>query len=99
MSNKTIFRAGNKYFLNLQGWQEDASVCYFIKVNQYGDKKRYNDCEIKIRDCEDTVRLNLSVSSKESLKNSLFKLDKMIAVLQAAKEDLKKARKVYKNGV
>jgi len=83
------FRAGERAFLNQDGFHEDASLSYTFTVSDRG----YFDGEIVVRDCGEGVRLSIDAHNEEYLKNSRYKLDTMIEILKAAKKDLTRARR------
>lgn len=60
----------------------------------------YDGYEIKfsISDCSRNIHLDFDISTKEEMRNSLFKLDTIIKTCQAMKEDIKVARKEVLKG-
>lgn len=86
------FRLGDREFLNLAGFHEDASFSYNMEVDKYGYFHGY----INVRDCGENISLELNVHNDEWTKNSEFKIDTMIRLLRAAKRDLKRARQEMK---
>jgi len=87
----TKFRVGNRAFLNHAGFHEDAAFGYALEIGDRG----YFEGVISIRDCSNSITLELNVHSDEWVENSEFKIDTMIRLLREAKRDLRKARKVY----
>ena len=48
--------------------------------------------EFSMSDCSKNIHLDFLINSKESMRNSLYKLDTIINTCQTMKEDIKKAR-------
>jgi hypothetical protein len=82
-------RYGDRQFLNLEGFHEDASISYCFTVGENG----YFNGGINIRDCGENICLEIDVHSDDWMENSEFKVDTLIRLLRAAKQDMRKARK------
>ena len=83
------YRASSRTFLNKPGFHSDASATWDFHVSD----RCYAECQIRIRDCDETINLSLEVHTAEWLANSQYKLDVFISLLQAAKKELPKAAK------
>lgn len=92
MSEKK-FKAGNRAFLNNKGFHTDASVSYSLEVT--GGSYYHFDGDIRFRDCDKVVSLELNGHSDEWMENSERKIDTIIDVLREAKRELRKARKAF----
>ena len=68
-----------KDFLNKNFFESDASIFSNVQfVEESGEEKEWVFAELKIRDCNKAVSLNLNSSNKEKYENSLYKLDTLI---------------------
>jgi hypothetical protein len=92
MSEKK-FQTGNRAFLNNKGFHTDASVSYSLEVT--GGSYCHFDGDIRFRDCDKVVMLELNGHSEKWMENSERKIDTIIDMLREAKRELRKARKVY----
>lgn len=95
MKTEKIFH--RKDFLNKDFYNSDASIFSNIYFEVSKDNKlKWDDISLKVRDCSNTVNLELSVEDEGSFENSLFKIDTMISHLKDLKVGLISARERYK---
>lgn len=82
-----------------------SCISYKIELNSYNtdiisaDLYDNSVIDFAIADCSRVISLDFDISTKEEMRNSLFKLDTIINVCTAMKEDLKIARKEIKKGI
>lgn len=74
--------------LNKPGFESTAAVAWSYERN-----KRYPFASFDISDCTRAISLTFSVKSKKEYKNALYKIDTLIAALEAFRERLIKERK------
>ena len=86
-------------FLNLPyQTSTNSNIAYKISVNAWKEEiikeKLYDHASVDfvITDCSDLIRLDFNVHTKEQMRNSLHKLDTIIATCQKMRLDLKTAR-------
>ena len=86
-------------FLNLPyQTSTNSNIAYKINVNSWKqeliDENLYDHASVDfvITDCSDSIRLDFNVHTKEQMRNSLHKLDTIIATCQKMRLDLKTAR-------
>ena len=92
-------------FLNLP-YETSLSSCisYTIKLQTYSkeliEEKKYDYCNIQfsMSDCSRNIYLEFNIETKDSMRNSLHKLDTIIGTCQKMKEDLKEARLIILDG-
>lgn len=95
MKREKIFH--RKDFLNKDFHHSDASIFSNIYFEISEDNKfKWEDISLKIRDCRDTISLELSVENEGIFENSLFKIDTMISHLKDLRTGLISARDKYK---
>lgn len=83
-------------FLNKDFYNSDASIFSNIYFEVSEDNKlKWENISLKIRDCNNTINLELSVEDEGVFENSLFKIDTMISHLKDLKVGLISAR-IYK---
>ena len=96
----------NRAFLN-EPYMTSLSSCisYTIVARSHNEaiikEGLYDQTSIDfaISDCSRNIYLDFDISTKEDMRNSLFKLDTIIETCMAMKEDLKIARKEIKKGI
>lgn len=94
MSEK--FRRGDRAFLNRPGFHGDASIGYDISISQHADDHDpWSEAGINIRDCDSSIRIDISIHNDENLQNTIEKIDTLIAILRGAKRDTRAARKEF----
>ena len=86
---KYAFQSGKRAFLNRPGFHGDASIGYYLRVDENGWLSGY----LNIRDCSQDVSLELNVHDDEWYDNTKEKLDLMISILKDAKKNLPAARR------
>lgn len=84
-------------FLNKDFHHSDASIFSNIYFEVSEDNKlKWEDISLKIRDCNNTINLELSVEDEGIFENSLYKIDTMISHLKGLRTGLISAREKYK---
>lgn len=82
-----------KDFLNKDFFESDASIFSNVQfVEGVEEEKDWIYAELKIRDCNKAIALNLNSSSKEKYENSLYKLDTLIEHLTELRSAIVGAR-------
>ena len=82
-----------------------SCISYKIELTAYNkdiiEADLYDQTSINfaISDCSRNIYLDFDISTKEDMRNSLFKLDTIIETCMAMKEDLKIARKEIRKGI
>ena len=82
-----------------------SCISYKIELTAYNkdvikaDLYDHTSIDFAISDCSRNIHLDFDISTKEHMRNSLFKLDTIIKTCMAMKEDLKIARKEIKKGI
>lgn len=98
-----------RHFLNLPGHHGDATIAVYLEdtserkvdahpCRDYDDGRRTNfegRSILEISDCSETIRLELEHSSEERMRNSMYKLDTLIASLQKIRSELPAERELY----
>ena len=86
-------------FLNLPyQTSTNSNIAYKISVSTWKEEmvkeKLYDHASVDfvITDCSDLIRLDFNVHTEEQMRNSLHKLDTIIATCQKMRLDLKTAR-------
>ncbi len=88
---------GRKKFLNHTGYHSVACIGYSLTLDDNnGRTVPYPDGTMYITDCSRTITLELDIVTKKQLKNTLHKLNVIIAVAEQAKLDAVKINKLYK---
>lgn len=100
MSDNEKVIGHKRSFLNLEGEVSLTScVSYKVSVKTWNEElsklKLYDYAEIDfaMSDCSKVIRLDFDIDSKQSMRNSLHKLDTIIDMCNKMKKDLKDARK------
>lgn len=81
-----------------------SNISYYINCNSWNEKLKeeglYDNATIKfsLSDCSKNIYLEFAVNSKDDMRNSLYKIDTIIDVLNNLKEDLRKARLEVRKG-
>jgi hypothetical protein len=74
----------SKKFLNLDGYESDASI--WTKIEFWSEDSPSVDCSLKIRDCHHSISLIIGVEKEggegENFGNSLFKIDTLVEELK-----------------
>jgi len=78
------------YSIKMQTWHDEL-----IKEGLFDNVDIY----FNITSCIKKLDLDFSIKTKEDMRNSLYKLDTIISVCTAMKEDLKKARLLINEGI
>lgn len=82
----------------------NSVISYTVKVNSWKkeitEKGLFDsgDIDFTIADCNKRISLDFSIERDEDLQNSLYKLDKIIAVCINMKIDLEAARREIRRG-
>ena len=82
-----------------------SCISYKIELTAYNkdiikaDLYDQTSIDFAISDCSRNIHLDFDISTKEHMRNSLFKLDTIIETCMAMKEDLKIARKEIRKGI
>jgi hypothetical protein len=84
MSKKIIFH--KKDFLNKEGHLSDASIYSSVIYRTYEDdeesvlkRRSYYDTEFKIRDCSNSVYIDLELDGTDKTDNTIHKLNVLIS--------------------
>ena len=96
----------NRAFLN-EPYMTSLSSCisYTIVARSHNEAiikeglYDYANIGFSMSDCNKNIYLDFDISTKENMRNSLFKLDTIIETCMAMKEDLKIARKEIRKGI
>ena len=96
----------NRAFLN-EPYMTSLSSCISYKIVARSYNKAiikeglYDNANIEfsMSDCSRNIYLDFNISTKEDMRNSLFKLDTIIETCISMKEDLKIARKEIRKGI
>jgi hypothetical protein len=89
-------RVNERWFLNLPGFHGGAYVVAYVEDTSNRGLQYHTDCDgckkcpwnfeprmiLEIADCEDRINLEFDVDSEARRKNSLHKLDTLIAALR-----------------
>lgn len=87
-----------KEFLNKDGFHSIAAVGYTMELvtwEKQGKSGAYASCELRVQDCQDSVTLDLSIDSEETLENSRYKLATLKRVIEQAQHDLENVNVLY----
>ncbi len=82
-----------------------AMIGYSIQVSSWSEQLEkegmYNHADIvfNMSNCTRKIDLDFDISTKELMRNSLYKLDTIISVCESMKADLKKARLLVNEGI
>lgn len=99
MRTKILYH--KKEFLNQDDHLSDASIFTTIKRESYeavredgsdGETNSYLSTELKIRDCDKAVYLDVSIDTPENKLNTLHKIDVLINHLQQFKQAIHDCR-------
>ena len=96
----------NRAFLN-EPYMTSLSSCISYTIVARSHNKAiikeglydYAGIKFSMSDCSRNIYLDFDISTKEDMRNSLFKLDTIIETCMAMKEDLKIARKEIRKGI
>lgn len=83
MKNNVLFH--RKDFINKEGHLSDASISSNVLKIQYGGTDGYST-ELKIRDCDKAVYLDIELDDRESRENSVYKLTVLIVHLNELRD-------------
>lgn len=84
MKDKQVF--SKRAFLNKEGYHSNAAIVVSIEKASYGTGLFYGN--LKISDCSKQIELAVDLENVEMLDNTLYKLNKIIAVVSAYKDAL-----------
>lgn len=90
MSDKVLF--SKRHFINKLGHHSSAAIICDIKdcrADEYGDPFQGH---FHISDCEKKISLAMDFGSAKDLDNTLFKLDRIIAITKAYRDEAAKLR-------
>jgi hypothetical protein len=91
---KTICKFKGRKFLNKPGFHTDASISWDLVVKLYGTKP-HTEGVLRIRDCSQSVELQLDFYEPEWYRNSDHKLKTLIEELMLCREKLAAAHKKF----
>lgn len=85
----------SKKFLNLEGYNSDASI--FTQLAFYNEDDPDHDMWLKIRDCGHSINLSLGLrdGGDNDFKNSLFKVDVLLEELTKLRSAMLSGREEY----
>jgi len=86
---------GKAKFLNKPGFHSVAAISYKIELEKVlrSDDHESPFGSVTISNCNRSIELDISAENDQAYENSLYKLDTLIEVLQAARKDHKRAWK------
>lgn len=89
-----IFKEGDRAFLNRPGFHSEASVGWDITVSKesYGI---HANCSFRVRDCGESVSIQLDLHDEEWFQNSVAKLNHIASQAIRARNTLFAARKAF----
>ena len=103
---KTLSIGAKREFLNEDYLVSvNSMIGYSIKLSAWTpelvEKGLYENAIINfsLSSCNKIIDLDFDIDTKEEMRNSLHKLDTIITVCQAMKEDLKKGREILREGL
>ncbi len=94
MSNDVVEKRQGRDFLNLPtgGWAGHTSVAWALTLTHYeghdGTRRARLDGSFGVRDCSHTAELDLCASDGEQYENALFKLNRLLENVCAARQAL-----------
>lgn len=95
-NEKRLYSRGASSLLNMAGHHSVAAISFSLELYE---GRTWVDATVTISDCNRVINLDLSFETEESYKNSLHKLDTLIAVLTEANSTLVEIKPVYDDAV
>jgi hypothetical protein len=77
--------------LNRTGYHSTAAIATEIEINRYGKNTTTVDGTIYLSDCYRQISLDVSANDAKELKNSLYKIDTLLSVLEKTRLNLQEA--------
>lgn len=79
---KQIF--SERSFINKKGYHSNAAITANIEKSSFGDNGFY--ATFKLSDCNRTVEISIDLDDLDEYNNTLYKLDKILAVTEKFKK-------------